>query len=189
MYRGAPLITQSARLLKDEAVAVRVAVVGERQHGRAEILRATGWSVAVCRTEVPTLAASIAEGIRCARNYPVRAALILLADMPEVSERQLRALRQAITVDRMAVFSRNGETLTPPAAFGREVFDRLTELRGDKGARGLFCTLVGAGTIEINPCEAIDVDTVADLEQAEAGIARAGDAFREAAMKPSPDGV
>jgi CTP:molybdopterin cytidylyltransferase MocA len=167
-YRGAPLIEQSARLLKDETVAIRIAVVGERERARTEILRAMGWSVAICRAEVPTLSASISEGILRASNYPVGAALILLADMPEVSERHLRALRQAITFDRTAVFSRNGETLTPPAAFRRELFDRLMDLRGDKGARGLFGTLVGAGTIEIDPREAIDIDTAGDLERAEA---------------------
>lgn len=127
-----------------------------------------GWSVAIYRTEVPALAASISEGIRCASNYPVGAALILLADMPEVSERHLLALHQALTVDRAAVFSRKGEILMPPAAIRRDVFDRLRELRGDKGARGLFGMLAGAGTIEIDPCEAIDIDTVADLKRAEA---------------------
>ncbi|NNU36022.1 NTP transferase domain-containing protein [Rhizobium sophorae] len=131
-----------------------------------------GWSVAVCRTKVPALAASISEGIRCASNYPVGAALILLADMPEVSERHLLALRQAITGDRAAVFSRKGEILMPPAAFRRDLFDRLTELRGDEGARGLFSMLPGAGTISINPCESIDIDTVADLEAA--GVQRGG---------------
>jgi xanthine dehydrogenase accessory factor len=166
MYRGAPLIERSARLLKDEPVATRIAVVGERQRARTKTLRAMGWSVAVCQTEVPELAASISEGIRCASDYPVGAALILLADMPDVSERHLLALRQAITVDRAAVFFRKGEILMPPAAFRRDLFVRLTELRGDKGARGLFSMLPGAGTISIDPCEAIDIDTVADLEAA-----------------------
>ncbi|NNU36023.1 NTP transferase domain-containing protein [Rhizobium sophorae] len=30
MYRGAPILERSARLLKGEAVAIRIAVVGER---------------------------------------------------------------------------------------------------------------------------------------------------------------
>lgn len=168
LYRGAPLIEQSARLLKDEAVAVRIAVVGQHHRARSEILKATGWSLAICQTEVPALATSLSEGIRCAEEHQVGAALIILADMPEVSQRHLRALRQAIAAGRSAVFSRNGKTLTPPAAFARDVFDRLTKLRGDKGARGLFATLAGAGAIEIDPYEAMDIDTVADLEWAQA---------------------
>ncbi len=39
MYRGAPIIVRSSRLLKDEAVAIRIAVVGERQRARTETLR------------------------------------------------------------------------------------------------------------------------------------------------------
>jgi molybdopterin-guanine dinucleotide biosynthesis protein A len=118
MYRGAPIIERSARLLKDEAVAIRIAIVGEQQHARTKTLQAMGWSVAVCRTKVPALAASISEGIRCASNYPVGAALILLADMPEVSERHLLALREAITVDRAAVFSRKARSLCPRRPLG-----------------------------------------------------------------------
>jgi hypothetical protein len=49
MYRGAPLIEQSARLLKDEAVAFRIAVVG--QHHRARRIAGRQRSVrALCHT-------------------------------------------------------------------------------------------------------------------------------------------
>ncbi|MEQ1640374.1 MAG: nucleotidyltransferase family protein, partial [Novosphingobium sp.] len=57
------------------------------------------------------------------------------------------------------------DTFGPPACFGRELFARLEQLDGDKGARGL---LRGAVALNVPPSELFDVDTaeqLADLNQ------------------------
>lgn len=166
-YGGAPLIARSARLLRDEASAARIAVVGEGQHARAEALIGMDWSVSVCNAALPSMAISLVHGIRRAEEIGAKAALILLADMPEVRDDHLLALRTGLTSERSAALSRNGDILMPPAIFRREVFPALLGLRGDQGARGLFGALPGLVMIDIDPRQAIDIDTVADLERAE----------------------
>ncbi|WP_333722514.1 NTP transferase domain-containing protein [Agrobacterium tumefaciens] len=172
-YKGKPLIERSAQLLKDERVAARIAIVGVQQQVRANALRALGWNVSICDVSVPGMAASLAEGIRLAEACHARAALIVLADMPEVSDRHLVSLRKALTPGLPAVCSRNGDTLMPPAIFSDKVFHRIMELRGDQGARSLLDALPRTATVDIAFHEAVDIDTVADLEVAAALLAMA----------------
>jgi CTP:molybdopterin cytidylyltransferase MocA len=163
---GRPLITHSAALLGGERVGCRIAVVGPGHEARAELLRAAGWTVVVNAQAESGLASSLAVGIAQARNSPfIEAALVLLADMPDVPQTHLVALRATLGDGCMAVMSATQETLRPPAIFRREVFDQLMSLSGDAGARKVFDRLSATATVELPEPAAADVDTRADLER------------------------
>jgi xanthine dehydrogenase accessory factor len=113
-YRGRRVIDHAAGLLRGETVAARIAIVAPDQPDRAEALRAAGWAVTVCHETDSGQAASLATGIReVAQCGRADAAMVLLADMPEV---HLFTLREALTLQRSAVMSQAKTALLPPDA-------------------------------------------------------------------------
>lgn len=161
---GKPLLAHSASLLRDEYMAARIAVIGPGHHRRAEVLREAGWSVVINAAAETGLASSLSAGLRQAgETSAVDAAVVLLADMPDVPAAHLAGLRKALTPDRSAVMSRRGQALLPPAIFARHAFDRLTTLAGDVGARQVFETLENTAILDLPEGTGADVDTRDDL--------------------------
>lgn len=163
-FSGQPLLVQAARLLHGEQVAARIAIVAPDQDGRAEILRAYGWKVVVNEQASMGIGSSIAVGVGEAANCPnADAALILLGDMPSVTDDHLMRLRRALSPELSAVLSMAGRTLVPPGIFSRSLFEELERLQGDAGARHVFARLEDTATVQIDPDVARDIDTVRDL--------------------------
>ncbi len=130
-------------------------------------LRAAGWTVVVNAQAAQGLSTSLAAGIQQAEQCPhVEAALVLLADMPNVPDAHLIDLRNALTPERDAVMSMSEMTHSPPAIFDRAVFDRLLGLAGDAGAGRVFQSLEHTATVPIPADWALDIDTRDDLAQA-----------------------
>jgi xanthine dehydrogenase accessory factor len=165
---GRPLIAYSAGLLNKVAVAARVAVVGPGHLKRTSLLQAAGWLVLVNDQANTGMASSLATGVReVASIEGVEAALIMLADMPNVPDSHLIELHDALTPNRLAVMSQVGHALQPPAIFRRTLFDQLSRVVGDKGARQLFESLDCKGSVSLDPSFGTDVDTNADLSKLE----------------------
>jgi len=81
------------------------------------------------------LASSLAVGLSSFlvdKSYD--AVLVTLADQPLVDAAALRRLVTAFHVDRGIVASAYDDTIGVPAVFGREHFDDLMRLTGDRGA-------------------------------------------------------
>jgi len=88
------------------------------------------------------------------------AAVIVLADMPCVTETHVRRLFDAATGPDATVASCEGDAAGPPVLFGRNWFGRLLALDGDAGARGLIRraarVVAPAGTLaDVDTCEAL----------------------------------
>lgn len=164
---GDPVLTKSASLLASQDVAARIAVVGSGDEARADLLKTAGWQVVYNPAAENGQATSLAAGIRAAKADGADATLVLLGDMPKVSEHHLHALQSEYRLGRTAVMSSAGNILCPPAIFHQSVFDSLTTLDGDQGAKTIFKSLDGTATVAIPDSEAIDIDTRADLTQAE----------------------
>ncbi|WP_228716899.1 NTP transferase domain-containing protein [Billgrantia pellis] len=161
---GQRIIQRAAAALQGHDLAARIAVVGPDQAARAVELRAAGWTVVVNAQSEKGLSASLAAGIREAGQCRgVEAALVMLADMPNVPDAHLVDLRDALTPERSAVMSLAGAVHSPPALFDRAVFDSLTGLAGDAGAGQLFQSLAHTATVAIPADWALDVDTREDL--------------------------
>lgn len=103
------------------------------------------------------MASSIRSGVR-ALGADVDGCVIMTCDMPAVNAAHLQMLMMPGEVIASAYGGRRGV----PAHFPASMFPRLTELRGDAGAREL---LKEVRTVELAGGE-FDIDTAADLERA-----------------------
>ncbi len=106
------------------------------------------------------LGSSIALAAQHAQRAGARQLLIMLGDMPFVSAGTLLRLIELASMGGSSACQYGDDTFGPPACFGRELFARLEQLDGDKGARAL---LREAATLAVSACELRDVDTPWDL--------------------------
>ncbi|MEM5516202.1 NTP transferase domain-containing protein [Henriciella sp. AS95] len=161
---GAPLIRHAARLLETTPCAARLAIVGPDQLDRAAELRRFGWAVIENKEARSGQATSLRAGIEAAQHIPgVQSAMILLADMPDVSPHHLTALAETHAYGKSAAMSESSGVLMPPAMFSEDTFSALCAIGGDQGARSVFASLKNTVTLPITPTEARDIDTLADL--------------------------
>jgi len=109
------------------------------------------------------MSSSLREGLAQAQN--AEGVLVLLADMPLVAPATLDRLIAIFTeTGAVAVVpTRNGRRGNP-VLLGRALFERLAELRGDRGARDLLRACAGVVEVEIGD-EGVfsDVDSPDDL--------------------------
>ncbi len=167
-FKGARLIDHAAARLSGEDVAARIAIVGPDQPGRVTALEAKGWHVIINPDTAAGQGTSLACGIAAAgRITSANAAIVLLADMPGISDTHLRRLSASNSPGTQAVMSDASGTLCPPALFARDTFPALMAVAGDAGARRVFKSLDRTATVSLPPQEAFDIDTLSDLEAAE----------------------
>ena len=103
---------------------------------------------------------SVGLGVAAATRIGAAAVLIVLADMPRVTDAHVRRLLDAGGSADAVIASSDGRKPGPPALFGRDRFDALLGLTGDAGARDL----IRAGRhILADPAELVDIDTPDDL--------------------------
>lgn len=163
---GKPVIEHVAGLLADQKVAARIAVTGPEDTARAATLTHERWQVIENPDVADGQATSLSTGIRAAKASGAKAALILLGDMPHIGEPHLRALQTEMARGRRAVMSQAGDILCPPAIFHETTFDELMTLSGDAGAKSLFAKLPNTAVVDLSPDNALDIDTIADLQRA-----------------------
>ena len=146
----------------------RLAVTPTLASNRQDILTSAGWPVIENANAASGISSSLKLGVQAlAANRDLDSILVVLGDMPFVSESHIRDLYQALTSGTLAVFSENDGTLTPPAVFSREAISTLLTSSGDKGAAALFRNLDNVKSIPIAKAEALDIDTRQDLSRVE----------------------
>lgn len=119
-------------------------IAPELDGARTHVVVNSGWETG--------MASSLRAGIRRVREISPEcdAAIIVLADQPDVSDTLLRALVARLDAGpEPAVACRYDGILGPPAIFRATLFDRLASLTGDQGARALLRS-------EVLPVAAID---------------------------------
>lgn len=167
-FRGGRVIDHAAVMLARETVAARIAVVGPDQPDRARALAARGWEIVVNEDAAAGQSTSLAAGIRAAEHRAsVASAMILLADMPGITDGHLSQIQAGLKPGIEAVMSDAAGTLCPPAIFSRDTFPALKALSGDAGAKSVFRSLGETETIPLPAKAAFDIDTQGDLAQAE----------------------
>ncbi len=168
---GEPVMARAAKSLTGIHLAGRYAVVGSNQTPRRDRLTALGWSLIDNRDPARGQGKSLALGVTTlATEGKADAVLILLADMPFITDTHLISLAEALTSDTDAVMSQCNCVLCPPAIFSRTIFERLQALDGDQGARHLFQSLARTKTYPLSEHMARDIDHVSDLQAAEEAI-------------------
>lgn len=161
---GKPLLAHAANALRHNHMAARLAVVGDGQTERQTILAQAGWDITINAQPDLGLASSLAAGLAAmGQQSGVQNVLILLADMPAVSDDHLRTLKSAMDADVSAVMSESDGVLMPPAIFPLSVLQKAGIAKGEQGARQVFEKLSNTTTIPLPKAQAMDVDTVEDL--------------------------
>ncbi|MCM8731914.1 nucleotidyltransferase family protein [Hephaestia sp. GCM10023244] len=155
-YLGHPLAFHVVTALEGVPFRKRVAIVS----GTRLDFAARGYEV--IENEAPTegLSRSIKLGVAAARARDAEAVLIALADMPRVTATHIyRLLDYADGLDTILASS-DGVRPRPPALFGKNRFDWLMSLTGDRGAREM---ILKAHHVIAAANELFDVDTPEDL--------------------------
>lgn len=156
-YRGKPLALHIADTLNALALSQRIAVCRSGDEDLAELLRGRGFSVVLNPDTARGMGSSLALGIAAVK---AEAALVCLADMPNITVRHLNAVIAAGRRAGIAASTAGGGTPTPPAYFSQRYLADLAALDGDGGGRGL---LGNAPLVAASPLELADIDTPADF--------------------------
>jgi len=165
---GEPVMAHAAKSLTSIPLAGRYAVVGTSQTPRREQLTSLGWSLIDNPDPARGQGKSLALGMTAlSQQVAVDAVLVLLADMPFISDAHLIGLAKTLTKSTNAVMSQCNGVLCPPAIFSRTAFEKLQALDGDQGARHLFHSLTLTKTYPLSAHMARDIDHVTDLQAAE----------------------
>lgn len=161
------VLDHAADRLLDTGLAGRIAVVGADQEARRQLLKARGYHVVDNPDPARGQGYSLAIGAAYIRDHSdADAVIIQLADMPFVEDAHLCRLAGAFRSGAGAVITGSSGIHSPPALFARCWFDMLAGLKGDQGALRVFRACPNGIIIEAPSRQGLDIDTVADLEQA-----------------------
>lgn len=163
---GKPLASHTASLFASCRTDLHCAVLPETALERANLFSTQRWTILYNPSPELGQGASIAIAARHLLSTDATAALVLLADMPFVSQSYLSDLIKA-TASGYAAMSQSGGVLQPPALFPRAAFSALANCSGDTGARGVFTKLSKTALHPISPDMARDIDTLDSLNGAQ----------------------
>ncbi|WP_298468507.1 nucleotidyltransferase family protein [uncultured Erythrobacter sp.] len=157
-FRGKPLGLHVSDALAEVPAELRMVIASNQQHSCAGGWRDAGFEIVRNPNADEGMGTSVATAARIARRAESDALLIALADMPLIPVSHYSAMVDAARAlgPNLLIASTNGIIRMPPAIFGREQFDRLTALTGNKGAR----SILGEGdTIKCRTRWLADIDT------------------------------
>lgn len=161
-----PLIAHVVAAARDGGVDEVVVVVG---HDASAVAQAARAEHDVRIVDTPAVAAgqsaSLGAGVAAALDLDAEVVVVLLADQPEVAPAAVQAAAAAVRDGASVARLRYEDGPGHPVAFARRVLARLTELRGDRGARGLLDEL---GVVEVawGGAAPVDLDTRAAWQAA-----------------------
>ena len=165
---GSPVLKRTLDQMSSLRFKSRLAVTSLDASGRQAVLASAGWPVIENANAATGISTSLKLGVQAlSANRELDSVLVVLGDMPFVSDAHIRNLYESLTPGTLAVFSESKGTLTPPAVFSREAFVTLLASSGDKGAAALFRNLNNVKSIPIANAEALDIDTRQDLSRVE----------------------
>ncbi|MEP2735907.1 MAG: nucleotidyltransferase family protein [Erythrobacter sp.] len=140
--------------------AHRIVVTSSCNHPYAENLSRLGYAIIDNPDAESGMGSSVAHAANYALQTQADALLIALADMPFVPLAHCNGLVSAMKAGTDIVATSDGDHSVPPAIFHSSVFEQLTKLDGDTGARDL---IANAPSIKLAPELTLDVDTPEDL--------------------------
>jgi molybdenum cofactor cytidylyltransferase len=109
---------------------------------------------------------SIRAGVRAIGTTEVEAVVLLVPDQPYVDSATIALLRARRTqTGKRIVASAYAETVGVPALFDRSLFDALTNLPNNHGAKALILSRPEEVAEIVFPDGAADIDTPADWER------------------------
>ena len=163
-HGGVPLVRRAAMAALEASADPVVVALGADNHEilpalenlpRVRIALNSRWELG--------LASSLSAGFAAvAAEADVGGALILLADQPFIDSHTLRNLIAAFGEQRL-VASAYSDTIGVPALIGREYFDELSALHGDRGAGPWLRGRMNEVQAIPLPASPLDIDTPEDV--------------------------
>lgn len=163
---GRAMGSYAASLFQDQRSAHHCVVVPQSAPERAALYCAHGWHILTNPKPERGQGSSLAIAARHLLSTKASSALILLADMPFVTEAYLQSMMKSASAGQ-AVMSQCADILQPPALFPRSTFSLLAEASLDIGARAIFKGLPNTATHPLSAPMARDIDTQAALASAQ----------------------
>jgi molybdenum cofactor cytidylyltransferase len=164
---GRPLVEWAVRAMASSPVDETVLVLGCGAESVADSANLHGARTVICNRWQEGQSASLACGL--AAIDAAEAAVVTLGDQPRMSPEAIRRVIGSRGPGVSAVRASYGGEPGHPVLLERELFERLRDVSGDRGARHL---LVTANTLEV-PCDDLgggeDVDTPAELDALRGG--------------------
>lgn len=159
-----PIVTASARTLRDACVDTVITVVGYEAERVREALP-EGVSTVERESTRSGLSGSVIAGVKEARRRGGDAVLIALGDMPWIKTASVDALISAYRAGFGPALAAASEgERGNPVLFDAKYFTHLESLTGEEGGRSVLRTVSDAALIETNdPGVRKDVDTRDDL--------------------------
>lgn len=137
---GMPLLRRQVGIAQALKRPVRVTLPQDRPARRAALDGLEGVNIATLSQAREGLAASLRDGGAWASEMDANGLMILLADLPELTERDLRTLAQAYEKAPETPIRATDSSGKPghPVILPARLFKRLEKLRGDAGAKALL---------------------------------------------------
>jgi molybdenum cofactor cytidylyltransferase len=138
----------------------------------ALLKRNTRLRVVPCEDAVLGMSYTLREGLKAALSESPQAIMIVLADQPFITADILNNLasvyRDRPELDYVACSSGPTAAAMPPALFASSMYDALSRLEGDMGARKLLASPAYRGVLVKVPSENVfmDIDTPFELKNA-----------------------
>ena len=164
-FEGETLIRRAARALIEAACRPMLVVLGAEVNASAEEIIDLPVHIRVNADWKTGMSSSIKTGLEglLAIDPGLDAVLITLCDQPRIGSGHLTALMAEFGRSRSPIVATEYEDAAGvPTLFSSEMFGRLLELRGDKGARVLIRDSPDVKTIRCDAAE-FDIDTPDDL--------------------------
>jgi molybdenum cofactor cytidylyltransferase len=167
-YRGRTLLQYSIGQAIAAGFQPIVVVVGSNAQMLSESIADEAVNIVHNEQWETGMGSSIRAGMRAllASDEVPEAAAILVADQPLVKAKHLAAMRRLLSsAGSSIVAAQYSDTIGVPALFKQELFDALSSLPPEAGARRLLRTSDAPVTRFPLPEAAVDIDTPEDFER------------------------
>ncbi|WP_345778567.1 nucleotidyltransferase family protein [Natrinema sp. DC36] len=165
---GTPIVRHAAETLCQSSVDDIVAVVGHEADRVVAALADLDLSIRSNENYEAGQSASVRTGVDAARGADWDATVFMLGDMPFVRPLTVDALRTAyVTGDGSIVAPTYDGRRGNPILFGRQHYDTLSTVSGDRGGRDLVENHENTVFVDVDdPGVRRDIDSQSDLERA-----------------------
>lgn len=161
-FRGKPLAEYAAQLAHAAPFAKAIGVIAPESPELKRLF--SSYSITTLVNEDPDAGQgrSLALGVSAIAELDCKAAIIVLADMPFIKHSHLDRLRIEVGENESAI-AFDGQRRSPPVLFRNSMFEKLTGLTGDSGAREILRQTRRVKNVMMSAEDLIDIDTRDDF--------------------------
>lgn len=166
-WQGKPLLQHALDSVGDLPFNLKLLVLGAYAEDVGKTINANNFQVAINVNWEEGMGSSIRLGLEqsLSLNPNVDGLLFMVSDQPYIANEILWQIIDSFDSGSDIVVCRYGETIGVPALIGKDYFDELMQLRGDRGAKSIFNKYLNKVKTVDFESGSIDVDTPEDVEK------------------------